>query len=141
MSHGRNSLPLKRRTADEDLLELRANAGKSPHKLGILIKAGKQPESFEAYCCTAVDETRVEMSQCEMSWRRFVTFGQLMEHYFSGHSVNETFHKIKSGKMGSPDAIMGYMKKYFDEVIKIPGICIFQGFIELFNLDVRWLCN
>jgi hypothetical protein len=127
-------LPLRRLSSAQQYLW-----DKSPTipKVFILVQSpvGKNPAfpiDFGVETSTAPNSD-IFVKKLELDVERIRKFDSLLLQYFKAAKVHDYLPPRKPQKGAPP--VSEQLQKYFDELLKIPGICIFYGFTDLFQVE------
>jgi hypothetical protein len=73
------------------------------------------------------------IKEVTVDFEQIKKFDAALVQYFRGTKVHDYFPPKKPVKGAPP--LREQVQKYFDELLKIPGICIFSEFTSLFQVD------
>jgi hypothetical protein len=98
-------------------------------------KSDESGPLFSAEVIVAAVDSQVFVTEVEVSLENLRVLESSLEIYFQKADCHKLFPSSKTLK-ARPDVLAESFQCYITEVLKIPGICIFQPFVEVFSLDL-----
>jgi hypothetical protein len=104
----------------------------------IQAKADKAAQAVSAEFIVADGDSKAFVNEIEVSLEKFRTLEGFLQTYFPKVDCHKHFPTAKALKAATP-ALAEQLQRYVDELLKIPGICIFQPFVDTFSVDLSRL--
>jgi hypothetical protein len=121
--------------ADGQRSLLKASTSFPPTAIRIQSKGDKSTQIISAEVIIADGNSQAFVSQLDIPLEKLKALEASLQHYFQKSDCHKLFPSVRTLKSSSDTATTS-LQRYIDEVLKIPGICIFQPFVETFSLDL-----
>jgi hypothetical protein len=118
-------------TRDHHEQELYRRSPTSP-KVLIRVQRIRSATSFTAVFGVEDSPKSIAVADLEITVDKLKKFEEQLVTCFKAARCHQTFPNLKKGVT---EMIAPQLQSYFDDVLTIPGICIFQPFVELFQVD------